>query len=51
MLGYKHIKQAIEKIKFKFVNKVYHPMFRKINSQNTKNLLSIKKECKTIRFI
>jgi hypothetical protein len=30
MLGYKHTKQAIEKMKSRFVNKTNHPMFGKL---------------------
>jgi group I intron endonuclease len=29
MLGYKHTKQAIEKMKSRFINKTNHPMFGK----------------------
>jgi NUMOD3 motif len=34
MLGYKHKKQAIEKMKSRFVNKTNHPMFGKTHKKN-----------------
>lgn len=68
MLGYKHTKQAIEKMKSRFLNKTNHsmfgkshkkltlslksksgklnPMFGKSQSENTKNLISIKDSIK-----
>jgi hypothetical protein len=33
MLGYKHTKQAIEKMKSRFVNKINHPMFGKTHNK------------------
>ena len=40
MLGYKHTKQAIEKMKSRFVNKINHPMFGKTNDKVTLSLIS-----------
>ena len=40
MLGYKHTKQAIEKMKLRFVNKNNHPMFGKKHSEFTLSLIS-----------
>jgi group I intron endonuclease len=40
MLGYKHTKQAIEKMKSRFVNKINHPMFGKTHDKVTLNLIS-----------
>ena len=48
MLKYKHKKQEIENIQSRFVNKVDHTMFYKINSKNTKNLILIKKSIRLI---
>jgi group I intron endonuclease len=36
MLGYKHTKQAIEKMKSRFVHKTNHPMFGKTHNENKK---------------
>jgi group I intron endonuclease len=44
MLGYKHTKQAIEKMKSRFVNKINHPMFGKTHNKITLSLIS--KPCK-----
>ena len=43
MLGYKHTKQAIAKMKARFLNKQNHPMFGKTHNEVTKQLMSIKK--------
>jgi len=40
MLGYKHTKQAIEKMKSRFVNKTDHPMFGKSHTKITLSLIS-----------
>lgn len=40
MLGYKHTKQAIEKMKSRFVNKINHPMFGKTHDKITLSLIS-----------
>jgi len=40
MLGYKHTKQTIEKMKSRFVNKVNHPMFGKTHNKITLSLKS-----------
>jgi len=48
MLGYKHTKQAIEKMKSRFVNKTNNPMFGKTHSEYTKNLISIKKSIRPL---
>jgi len=40
MLGYKHTKQAIEKMKSRFVNKINHPMFGKTHDKITLSLRS-----------
>lgn len=40
MLWYKHKKQAIKKIKSRFVNKTNHPMFGKTHKKITLNLIS-----------
>src|SRR6266702_778417 len=48
MLGYKHTKQAIEKMKSRFVNKINHPMFGKSHSEYTKILMSIKKSIRPL---
>lgn len=40
MLGYKHTKQAIEKMKSRFVNKINHPMFGKTHDKETLSLIS-----------
>lgn len=40
MLGYKHTKQAIEKMKSRFVNKVNHPIFGKTHNKITLSLIS-----------
>ena len=40
MLGYKHTKQAIEKMKSRFVNKINHPMFGKTHDKLTLSLIS-----------
>lgn len=48
MLEYKHKKQEIENIKSRFVNKVDHIMFSKINSKYTKNLMLIRKSIRSI---
>ena len=39
-LGYKHTKQAIEKIKLRFANKSNHPMYGKIHSESFLSLIS-----------
>ena len=44
MLGHKHTKQAIEKMKLRFANKSNHPMFGKKHNENTKKWMSIKKK-------
>jgi len=70
MLGYKHTKQAIEKMISRFANKINHsmfgkthdkvtlnlrskpgelnPIFRKTQSESTKNLMSIKKSIRLL---
>lgn len=58
MLGYKHTKQAIEKMKSRFVNKItlslkskpgkLNPIFGNTNSENTQNLMSIKKSIRPL---
>jgi hypothetical protein len=48
MLEYKHKTQEIENIKSRFLNKVDHTMFGKINSENTKNLMLIKKSIRSL---
>jgi group I intron endonuclease len=40
MLGYKHTKQAIEKMKSRYVNKINHPMFGKTHDKETLSLIS-----------
>ena len=40
MLGYKHTKQAIEKMKLRFANKSNHPMFGKKHSESVLSLIS-----------
>jgi len=40
MLGYKHTKQAIEKMKSRFVNKTNNPMFGKTHKKITLSLIS-----------
>ena len=40
MLGYKHTKQAIEKMKSRFVHKTNHPMFGKPHTKITLSLIS-----------
>jgi len=40
MLGYKHNKQAIEKMKSRFVNKINHPIFGKTHDKEPLNLIS-----------
>ena len=40
MLGYKHTKQAIEKMKLRFANKSNHPMFGKKHSESILSLIS-----------
>ena len=40
MLGYKHTKQAIEKMKSRFVTKNNHPMFGKTHNKDTLGLIS-----------
>ena len=40
LLGYKHMKQAIEKMKARFVNKINHPLFGKTHDKVTLNLIS-----------
>ena len=40
MLGYKHTKQAIAKMKARFLNKQNHPMFGKTHSESSKYLIS-----------
>ena len=40
MLGYKHTKQAIEKIKSRFVNKINPPMFGQTHNKITLSLIS-----------
>jgi group I intron endonuclease len=40
MLGYKHTKQAIAKMKARFVNKKKHPMCGKTHSESSKYLMS-----------
>jgi len=40
MLGYKHTKQAIEKMKSRFLNKINHPMFGKSHNKITLSLIS-----------
>jgi len=40
MLGYKHTKQAIDKMKSRFVNKINHPMFGKSHNKLTLSLIS-----------
>lgn len=40
MLGYKHTKQAIEKMKSRFVNKINHLMFGKTHNKVTLSLIS-----------
>jgi group I intron endonuclease len=40
MIGYKHTKQAIEKMKSRFVDKINHPMFGKTHNKFTLSLIS-----------
>ena len=40
MLGYKHTKQAIEKLKLRFANKSNQPMFGKKHSESVLSLIS-----------
>jgi hypothetical protein len=40
MLRSKHTKQAIEKMKSRFVNKINHPMFGKTHDKITLSLIS-----------
>ena len=48
MLGYKHTKQAIAKMKARILNKNNHPMFGKTHSEATKHLMSIKKSIRPL---
>jgi GIY-YIG catalytic domain len=48
ILEYKHKTQEIENIKSRFVNKIDHIMYVKINNKNTKNLILIKKSIRSI---
>lgn len=40
MLGYKHTKKAIEKMIFRYVNKLNHPMYGKNHNEFTLSLIS-----------
>lgn len=48
MLRYKHTKQAIEKMKSRFVNKINHPMLGKTHSDNTKKFYVNKKSLRPL---